>query len=335
MPVFLSNLLFYCAPQVNGWGFKRITEGPDLNAYYHELFLRGLPQVCIKMRRPQKGDGGQSRDIGQHPDFYKISLFAPLPRGNSDSPDASKGGLSNNDQRQRRHDSSHHGMQSTLSVTEDGLCIKTKSTQQSNLDERLGGSIPAVNDKPIRVDDSGSTGEVSNEVAHFSVSAITRSPPTRDCASDSASDGFGIRTPNDYLDGPDNYGNLHRAASGASLSSWNETEEQDLMWGGGMSGGSSIASPGDGYNAGAARLANQSFSQVTPPGRLRPIPRVRNSNIYGHHSRQQSNVRAPFGLHNFEETVDSTGLSVADLCYLTQQNRILLSQARRCEDQAS
>jgi hypothetical protein len=72
--------------QVNGWGFKRITEGPDLNSYYHEMFLRGLPQVCGKMRRPQKGQGAHaahnkdsSGSLGQAPDFYKISMFAPLP----------------------------------------------------------------------------------------------------------------------------------------------------------------------------------------------------------------------------------------------------------------
>jgi hypothetical protein len=71
---------------VNGWGFKRITEGPDLNSYYHEMFLRGLPQVCAKMRRPQKGQGAHSQhnkdssgNLGQAPDFYKISMFAPLP----------------------------------------------------------------------------------------------------------------------------------------------------------------------------------------------------------------------------------------------------------------
>ena len=43
------------------------------------MFLRGLPQVCAKMRRPTKGEAGGNKDLGQHPDFYKISIFAPLP----------------------------------------------------------------------------------------------------------------------------------------------------------------------------------------------------------------------------------------------------------------
>lgn len=38
--------------QVNGWGFKRLTEGPDHNAYYHEYFLRDYQHVCWKMQRP-------------------------------------------------------------------------------------------------------------------------------------------------------------------------------------------------------------------------------------------------------------------------------------------
>jgi len=67
--------------QVNGWGFKRITEGPDLNAYYHESFLRGLPELVSEMRRPQKGDlpTRKLRGFPENPDFYKISSIAPLP----------------------------------------------------------------------------------------------------------------------------------------------------------------------------------------------------------------------------------------------------------------
>ena len=42
--------------QVNGWGFKRIVSGNDHNSYYHELFLRDYPQLCLKMKRIRKGD---------------------------------------------------------------------------------------------------------------------------------------------------------------------------------------------------------------------------------------------------------------------------------------
>ncbi|KAL9182496.1 hypothetical protein ACHAXT_013148 [Thalassiosira profunda] len=38
---------------VNGWGFKRLySAGPDQNAYYHELFLRGKIELTMAMSRP-------------------------------------------------------------------------------------------------------------------------------------------------------------------------------------------------------------------------------------------------------------------------------------------
>jgi len=64
--------------QVNGWGFKRMTQGPDHNSYYHELFLRGLPHLCLKMRRPARAKPG-SADSDINPDFYRLSMVAPLP----------------------------------------------------------------------------------------------------------------------------------------------------------------------------------------------------------------------------------------------------------------
>jgi len=38
--------------QVNGWGFNRVTEGPDHNSYYHQNFLRDYPELCREMQRP-------------------------------------------------------------------------------------------------------------------------------------------------------------------------------------------------------------------------------------------------------------------------------------------
>lgn len=67
--------------QVNGWGFKRMTQGPDHNSYYHELFLRGLPHLCVKMRRPARAKNGVT-DSETNPDFYQISMVHPLPSSN-------------------------------------------------------------------------------------------------------------------------------------------------------------------------------------------------------------------------------------------------------------
>lgn len=64
--------------QVNGWGYRRITTpGPDFNAYWHELFLRGLPDLCDRMKRPQKNDPELKNE--DPPDFYRVSKFSPLP----------------------------------------------------------------------------------------------------------------------------------------------------------------------------------------------------------------------------------------------------------------
>lgn len=76
--------------QVNGWGFKRMTQGPDHNSYYHELFLRGLPHLCLKMRRPARAKAG-SADSDINPDFYRLSMVAPLP--NPGSPAVKENGL--------------------------------------------------------------------------------------------------------------------------------------------------------------------------------------------------------------------------------------------------
>jgi len=64
--------------QVNRWGFRRITHGIDRNAYYHEYFLRGLPQLCKKIKRP--GPSKTSLAANNDPDFYSDSISnPPLP----------------------------------------------------------------------------------------------------------------------------------------------------------------------------------------------------------------------------------------------------------------
>lgn len=69
--------------QVNGWGFKRITQGPDINSYYHELFLRGMPHLIQWMKRVSSTAGAGKRrlraDPSEEPNFYDISEKYPIP----------------------------------------------------------------------------------------------------------------------------------------------------------------------------------------------------------------------------------------------------------------
>jgi hypothetical protein len=64
--------------QANGWGFRRITQGRDRNSYYHELFLRSLPHLCKKMKRPGVSKKAVA-DPDHEPDFYKISEMHQVP----------------------------------------------------------------------------------------------------------------------------------------------------------------------------------------------------------------------------------------------------------------
>lgn len=60
--------------QLNLYGFRRLTQGLDAGAYYHELFLRGRPDLTSKMvRQKVKGTGHkQPTDASTEPNFYAM-----------------------------------------------------------------------------------------------------------------------------------------------------------------------------------------------------------------------------------------------------------------------
>ena len=67
--------------QLNIYGFKRITAGPDKGGYYNELFLRGKPGLAYRINRMKlKGTGvRQAASPETEPCLYNYSY---LPRTN-------------------------------------------------------------------------------------------------------------------------------------------------------------------------------------------------------------------------------------------------------------
>uniref|UniRef100_A0A7S2KH62 HSF-type DNA-binding domain-containing protein n=1 Tax=Leptocylindrus danicus TaxID=163516 RepID=A0A7S2KH62_9STRA len=65
--------------QLNLYGFRRITHGPDNGAYYHQLFLRGRPKLCQGMVRVKiKGTGTKAANNPEHePNFYEMPPVGP------------------------------------------------------------------------------------------------------------------------------------------------------------------------------------------------------------------------------------------------------------------
>lgn len=312
---FRSDRLASFMRQVNGWGFKRITEGPDLNAYYHEMFLRGLPHVCNKMRRPVRGETGLSRDLGQHPDFYKISMFAPLPPV----------------MKQDDHECESTAESSPAPTKVDferspGVVSRDESASVKN---RRSLSIDEVDDdKPLdaneKVDCTSDSDEHANDSGALITSASLDSPPGSPIMDRSVS-----RNPSTAFF--DHYGTLERTSSGHSLSSWNDQQEQDMMWSSGQSLGSPTAGGHEKWHQTEAYpvVSNTNgFGHVTPPGGP-----LRTGSSASHLLPRRDQLRLPFDNADvYDESIDDSGLSAADLCYLTQQNRILLTHSNGRQD---
>jgi len=65
--------------QLNLWGFKRLTRGGEISAWYNEFFLRGNPDKLKRMVRTKIKSKSESRntyELYEEPDFYSMP---PIP----------------------------------------------------------------------------------------------------------------------------------------------------------------------------------------------------------------------------------------------------------------
>jgi hypothetical protein len=288
--------------QVNGWGFKRITEGPDLNAYYHEMFLRGLPQVAAKMRRPLKGQIDPSKELGQCPDFHKISMLAPLPLENAAS-------MAKRDLKDGTGRSSEK--KADVKNRKDSGPYDSVETNEPPTTEDCADFVDGKS-----LDDTVSVASGVASIKGYMVQSSDVPVDTPKRGADTVKNGA-----------PAEYGVF---GSSASVGSWHDRHEQDFAWGAMSASSSSAGSPHahsaplfapDGYRMQQQQgmHISNTYSQVTPPTHVRNTP-----------SNRASFPRNP-SLTNilYQEETDKSGLSLADLAYLTNQNRILLSQAHK------
>lgn len=85
MPKYFSqSKLTSFQRQVNLYGFRRLTAGADRGAYYHELFLRGRPDILKRLVRIRiKGTGSKSAaSPDTEPDFYQMHPCLENAAGN-------------------------------------------------------------------------------------------------------------------------------------------------------------------------------------------------------------------------------------------------------------
>lgn len=77
---FEHSKLSSFARQANGWGFRRLMgDGGrhDNNEYYHEYFLRSMPWLCKKMRRPKVNEKSELCNISFN--VYILCILSLIP----------------------------------------------------------------------------------------------------------------------------------------------------------------------------------------------------------------------------------------------------------------
>ena len=79
MPLYFDHCNYHSFNRlVNAWSFRRMSTGPDRGSYYHELFLRGRPNLHRMMRRLPKSHKKAPMSKQDEPDFYRMPKMEEL-----------------------------------------------------------------------------------------------------------------------------------------------------------------------------------------------------------------------------------------------------------------
>ena len=164
--------------QLNLYGFNRLSAGPDNGAYYHELFLRGMPFLCRRMSRV-KINGKVIRAAGnpdQEPNFYQM-VSVPL----SGTATARGGSGSTVDGNKQNGDPLGSNAGTTTAATT--ITAAAVGISQSHTNESLGSTsiapagqigIATMDESPPR---SGNNGQYQHRTATTGTNGSSDSRP--------------------------------------------------------------------------------------------------------------------------------------------------------------
>jgi len=61
--------------QLHLYGFNKVSDGPDIGAYYHAKFLREMPRLCSEIKRTaNKKKRNSAKRVGIAPNLYAMPL---------------------------------------------------------------------------------------------------------------------------------------------------------------------------------------------------------------------------------------------------------------------